>query len=107
MSKECIETRNGYFNVVNVESCTMKNVCIYVKRLDTRNKELEDKIKYLKSKIENKDKWCQLIADIAYDYDGYNDAKNLKALIDELVGYALYARDDHEYEDFLLEGNDE
>ena len=78
-----------------------------INRLDTRNKELEDKIKYLKTKIENKDKWCQLIADIAYDYDGYNDAENLKALIDELVGYALYARDDYDYEEFLLEGNDE
>lgn len=78
-----------------------------INRLETRNKELEDKINYLKTKIENKDKWNQLIADIAYDYDGYNNAENLKTLIDELVKYALYARDNHDYDEFLLEGKNE
>ena len=78
-----------------------------INRLEARNKELEDKINHLKSKIENKDKWNQLIADIAYDYDGYNDVDNLKTLIDELVKYALYARDDYNYEEFLLESKNE
>lgn len=66
-------------------------------------KDLQEKVKYLKSKIENKDKWCQLIANIGYDYDGYRKAENLMSLIDELVRYALYSRDDFDYELFLLE----
>lgn len=57
---------------------------------------LNDKIKYLKGKIENKDRWCQLIADIGYDYDGFREVDNLMGLIDELVKYALYSRDDHD-----------
>ena len=70
-------------------------------------RELEEKVKYLKEKVENKDRWCQLIADIGFDYDGYNDAENLKALIDELVQYSLYARDDYDFEGWLREENNE
>lgn len=64
--------------------------------------EFEENIKlselWCKSQEENKqlkrDKkimqnYLQLIADIGYDYDGYNDIENLKALIDELCKYAL------------------
>ena len=69
-------------------------------------RDLQEKVKYLKSKIENKDKWCQLIADIGYDYDGYRKAESLMSLIDELVRYALYSRDDFDYELFLLEEGD-
>ena len=78
-------------------------------KIDNQEKiirELQEKAKYLKSKIENKDKWCQLIADIGYDYDGYRKAENLMSLIDELVRYALYSRDDFDYELFLLEKGD-
>ncbi len=39
----------------------------------------------LKRQLEIKDKWNQLLIDIGVDYDGYNDAENLKELIDELV----------------------
>lgn len=67
--------------------------------------ELHNKIDYLKSKIENKDAWCQLIADIGYDYDGYRDSKNLMNLIDELVKYSLYARDNYDYEEFLKDSD--
>lgn len=70
---------------------------------DTINK-LQEKVEYLKNKIENKDSWCQLIADIGYDYDGYRQTESLMSLIDELVKYALYSRDDYDYEEFMLEG---
>jgi hypothetical protein len=33
--------------------------------------------------------WLQYIADIAYDRDGFRNAKDLGALVDELWGYAL------------------
>lgn len=38
------------------------------------------------------DEYLELICDIAIDYDGYNDEKNLKELIDEMANYAREAR---------------
>ena len=73
--------------------------------LITENNQLKEKNKYLKEKIENKDRWNQLIADIGYDYDGYRKAENLMSLIDELVKYSLYARDNYEYEEFLKDSD--
>lgn len=64
---------------------------------------LKEKVAYLKEKSENKDKWCQLIADIGFDYDGYRQAESLMKLIDELVQYALYARDNYDYNNFQEE----
>ena len=74
--------------------------------MEERN-QLQEKVAHLKTKCENKDKWCQLIADIGFDYDGYRQAESLMKLIDELVQYALFARDDHSYEAFQEEGNNE
>lgn len=68
---------------------------------------LQEKIDYLKKKIENKDAWCQLIADVGYDYDGYRQADSLMGLIDEIVKYSLYARDDYDYDEWLEEGQNE
>ena len=34
----------------------------------------------------------QLLIDIGFDYDGFNQADSLKTLIDELVGYAKESR---------------
>lgn len=76
-----------------------------VKQLEQENQQLKEKVEYLKRKIENKDNWCQLIADIGFDYDGFNQVDSLKSLIDELVRYALYSRDDYNFEDFLKEGD--
>lgn len=38
--------------------------------------------------IKIKDKYLEMIIDIGCDYDGYNDAENLKKIIDELVDLA-------------------
>ena len=38
-----------------------------------------------------KDEYLNLIVGIGFDYDGYNDADNLKGVIDELVKYAKKA----------------
>lgn len=66
-----------------------------------------DYTRQLKARIENKDKWCQLIADIGYDYDGYRQADSLMKLIDELVKYAIWSRDNYDYDAFQEEGNNE
>lgn len=42
----------------------------------------------LERQIKIKDKWCQLIIDLGFDYDGCNTVESLKGLIDELVDYA-------------------
>ena len=74
-----------------------------IAKLEKENKQLKEKIDYLKNKIENKDKWCQLIADIGYDYDGYRQADSLMSLIDELVKYAIWSRDNYDYDVFQKE----
>lgn len=78
-----------------------------VERVQQENKQLKEKVDYLKNKCENKDKWCQLIADIGYDYDGYRQADSLMKLIDELVKYAIWSRDNYDYDAFQEEGNNE
>ena len=100
-------TQSCIFNGKKESELNFRRALNLVKELRQENQQLKEKAEYLKSKIENKDKWCQLIADIGYDYDGYNDSKNLKLLIDELVKYNLYARDDYSYEEFLKEEDNE
>ena len=73
----------------------------YIKNLQQENKQLKEKVKYQKNKIDNKDNWCQLIVDIGFDYDGCNTIESLKGLIDELVRYALNSRDNYDYEEIL------
>ena len=75
--------------------------------LHQENDQLKEKIEYLKNKCENKDKWCQLIADIGFDYDGFTTAPSLMTLVDELVKYAIWARDNYDYDTFQKEGNNE
>lgn len=75
-----------------------------IEELEQENKQLKEKVDYLKEQKENTYQWCQLIADIGFDYDGYNDVENLKQIIDELVQYAICCRDGYSYEDFIKEG---
>lgn len=72
-----------------------------IEALLQENEQLKEKVKYQKNKIDNKDNWCQLIADIGFDYDGCNTIESLKGLIDELVRYALNSRDNYDYEEIL------
>lgn len=44
MSEEYTETTNGYSQVIEVEDCTMKNVCKYIKQLQQENQELKERI---------------------------------------------------------------
>ena len=56
---------------------------IYIKQ----QKEIEQ----LKRQIKIKNKYCQLIYDIGFDYDGYEGPNDLKMIIDELVSYSIDA----------------
>lgn len=72
----------------------------------------------LERQIKIKDKWCQLIIDTGFDYDGFNTVESLKGLIDELVDYAhkaiicddlsaVYVRADDKKSNILLEDIEE
>lgn len=67
--------------------------------------QLENENKELKSKIENKDKYFDLITGLGYDYDGYynretsnGSMKDLADLIDELVQAARDGLNDIPYQ---------
>ena len=70
-NKYLIELRDGVF--VDIHEVVRKN------------KEVQERIRVALDKI-------QLLIDIGFDYDGYNDVDNLKMIIDELVSYARDSR---------------
>lgn len=53
---------------------------------------LEQENKKYKEVIDKAIDKLQLLIDIGFDYDGFNQADSLKTLIDELVGYAKESR---------------
>lgn len=73
----------------------LEDMCINLMSLNHeqvhRANKLEDKIEQLERQIRIKDKWCQLIIDIGFDYDGCNKVESLKKIIDELVEYSRRA----------------
>ena len=84
----------------------------YIKQLQQENKQLKEELKYtvpivehnkiVSKKLKENQKYkevidkaidkLQLLIDIGFDYDGFNQADSLKTLIDELVGYAKESR---------------
>lgn len=70
-NKYLIELSNGVF--VDIHEVVRKN------------KEAQERIRMALDKI-------QLLIDIGFDYDGYNDVESLKMIIDELVSYARDSR---------------
>ena len=75
-------------------------------KLQKENKKLEDILKLRgdciainHEKIDKAIKEIQHIIDYGFDYDGFNNVKDLKGLIDMLVDYARKSKD-------ILEGND-
>ena len=70
-NKYLIELRDGVF--VDIHEVVRKN------------KEAQERIRMALDKI-------QLLIDIGFDYDGYNDVESLKMIIDELISYARDSR---------------
>lgn len=60
----------------------------YKRSYFTLVKKCEKKQEVIKKAIDK----LQLLIDIGFDYDGFNQADSLKTLIDELVGYARESR---------------
>ena len=74
-------------------------------KLKQQIKELRKENEELKSKLENKDKYFELIIGLGYDYDGYynreignGNIKDLADLIDELVQAARDGSNDIPYQ---------
>lgn len=67
-------------------------ICEYISKRDKVYSMLIDENEKLKRESKIKDKWCQFIIDVGYDYDGYQtEPEMLKHVIDELVKYARNA----------------
>lgn len=61
----------------------------------------------LERQIKIKDKYCQLIINLGFDYDGFNTVDSLKGLIDELVSYARKAIEYDDKEVIYVNGKGE
>jgi hypothetical protein len=55
--------------------------------------------------IKIKDKYLEMIIDIGCDYDGYDDTKNLKDIIDELVDLATKGLKNDDKTPFYVSSN--
>ena len=82
-------------NIVGDDRLSNEEIYIindYLGRLEATINEEQQENKQLTRDKNIMQNYLQLIIDIGYDYDGYNDADNLKAVIDELCKYALYGK---------------
>lgn len=64
----------------------------FIRMLREQNEQLEQENQKYKEVIDKAIDKLQLLIDIGFDYDGFNQADSLKTLIDELVGYARESR---------------
>lgn len=74
--------------------------------------ELENLLNGLLNKLEEKDKeidimkkYFQMIIDLGYDYDGFNNVEDLKDLIDDLCIYANLGKECNTTETIYVNGN--
>ena len=91
--KECINCETNYTEITSI-----KRIVDSYKKILKENEEL-------KSKLENKDKYFELITGLGYDYDGYynretsnGNIKDLADLMDELVQAAREGLNDMPYQ---------
>lgn len=91
--KEAIEyikgqLENNYIDITNTYPEELEfNIVKEAITLYEQKEEIEKKDRQL----EIKNRYLELIYDLGFDYDGWNEVDSLKALIDELVGYAKKA----------------
>lgn len=82
----------------NLNESTRKLYDTIMKALDERDE--------LTRKLKIKDAYLQLIIDLAYDYDGFNDIDGLKGLVDELSEYAKMALKNDYKSSIYIDGRD-
>ena len=75
------------------------------KLYDTIMKVLDERDELVK-KVKIKDAYLQLIIDLAYNYDGFNDIDGLKGLIEELSEYAKMALKNDDKSSIYIDGRD-
>lgn len=73
-------SHTGY--TTEIEKCEAR---IFIEELYRQNQKYKEVIDKVIDKL-------QLLIDIGFDYDGFNQVNSLKTLIDELVGYAKESR---------------
>ena len=75
------------------------------KLYDTIMKVLDERDELVK-KVKIKDAYLQLIIDLAYGYDGFNDINGLKGLIEELSEYAKMALKNDDKSSIYIDSRD-
>lgn len=89
--------KNKYLEQVNKKFkkrlILLENVLVKDKFNFSKPQVLTFKIKILESRIDKAIEKLQLLIDIGFDYDGFNQVNSLKGLIDELLSYAIDSRD--------------
>lgn len=66
---------------------------------------MNNEIENLKRQIKIKDRYLQLIIDIGFDYDGFNNVDDLKSLVDGLCTYAEKAKNCDDKNTVYVSGN--
>lgn len=72
-----------------------------------KSNDILKEINNLQRQVKIKNAYLQLIIDLAFDYDGYEKAEDLKELIDELVAYAVLAIKNDDKEVIYESGHDQ
>lgn len=74
--------------------------------IDEREDLFEENKEYSRN-LKIKDAYLQLIIDLAWNYDGFNDINGLKGLIEELSEYAKMALKNDDKTPFYIGSNEE
>ena len=77
-----------------------------IQKLMRRLEKRQEKVDKLERENKIIKKYLQLIIDLGFDYDGFNESEDLKKLIDELVRYAVLGRDVNDKEIMYVNDND-
>lgn len=78
-----------------------------IMRVIDEKEELYEENKEYSRNLKIKDAYLQLIIDLAWNYDGFNDIDGLKGLIEELSGYAKMALKNDDKTPFYIGSNEE
>lgn len=73
-----------------------------IDKLEEKDKEIEQ----LNQRVIIMEKYFELISDLGYDYDGFNNVEDLKSLINGLVRYANLGRACNTTECIYVSGDD-
>ena len=85
-------------NNIKQQELSVERASCIVQKYRTLTEEKDKEIDIMK-------KYFQMIIDLGYDYDGFNNVKDLKGLIDALCKYASLGKECNTTEPIYVNGN--